>query len=505
MDDVLKRLNELEQANKTLQEQVKDTQKLQDDYQKLSKQYDDLSSMLDRESDPNEGASKEATGSKAATPETSPEGGELQQLLGSSQGVGLEKTKIKFGFPYYDLKGEGFRFEDDDKEFLLRFRGLVQADTRIYEQTGQSPITSGFYLPRTRFYFDGHLTKPVEYQLSIQRGTTNLDVLNAFVNLNYDERFQFRIGRYKTPFTYEYYKYNVFRLLAPERSLFAVNFANNRQLGVMGWGNMFDKRFEYNVGVFDGPRNSFQDFNAPKDVMALLNFKPFLLNEGSVLQNLNLGGSVDYGYQGNGPNRPQALRTSVNSSASDVTSTSIAAQSSVPFFQFNNGVSEQGMRQLWDLHAALYYQGLSLLGAWDSGVESYAKSGGSPVQVPINGYYVQMGYLLTGETIKGPSIIDPIHPFNLKPGKFGLGAFEPTARFSALSLGNQVFTQGLADPNLWTRNASMVDVGFNWYMNKFVKIYFDWEHAMFGNPVYFAPGRFQKTSDLYWIRFQLYF
>jgi hypothetical protein len=27
---------------------------------------------------------------------------------------------------------------------------------------------------------------------------------------------------------------------------------------------------------------------------------------------------------------------------------------------------------------------------------------------------------------------------------------------------------------LWTNHAQMVDVGFNWYLNKYVTVYFDW-------------------------------
>ena len=57
-----------------------------------------------------------------------------------------------------------------------------------------------------------------------------------------------------------------------------------------------------------------------------------------------------------------------------------------------------------------------------------------------------------------------------------------TARYSMLELNRRVFTAGFADPNLWTNHTQMVDVGFNWYLNKSVKIYFDWEHAIFGSP-----------------------
>ncbi|HMF38661.1 MAG TPA: porin, partial [Isosphaeraceae bacterium] len=63
------------------------------------------------------------------------------------------------------------------------------------------------------------------------------------------------------------------------------------------------------------------------------------------------------------------------------------------------------------------------------------------------------------------------------------------------------------DPNLWTNYTQMVDVGFNWYLNKGVKIYFDWEHAIFGNPVVYNTntGRKSFNSDLFWFRFQYYF
>ena len=123
---------------------------------------------------------------------------------------------------------------------------------------------------------------------------------------------------------------------------------------------------------------------------------------------------------------------------------------------------------------------------------------------------MQAAYLITGETIRERTVIDPINRFDLRPGKFGLGAFEPNVRYSQMFLGRQVFTAGLADPNLWTNNVQMVDAGVNWYLNKFVKIYFDWEHAIFASPVLAAVTQsggaaFHTTSDMFWLRFQFYF
>jgi len=169
-------------------------------------------------------------------------------------------------------------------------------------------------------------------------------------------------------------------------------------------------------------------------------------------------------------------------------------------------VSERGDRALWELHTAYYYGGLSLLGAWQSGYESYAKGAtGSPVRIPINGWFVQGGYLLTGETIRDRTNIQPLRPFDLRQGRFGLGAWELTARYSQLDLDSRVFTAGLADPNLWTNHAKLIDVGVNWYLNQFIKLYFDWEHPMFGSPVFSSSGQFRRSDDLFWIRSQLYF
>lgn len=74
-----------------------------------------------------------------------------------------------------------------------------------------------------------------------------------------------------------------------------------------------------------------------------------------------------------------------------------------------------------------------------------------------------------------------------------------------LSLSRQVFSGGLADSQLWSNQATLIDVGVNWYLNKFVKIYLDWKYASFGQPVMCSPGHFSTTNTTYWARFQVYY
>ena len=406
----------------------------------------------------------------------------------------------------YDADRRGFGWESEDGELSLRIRASLQTDAVMYPQADQDPVHSGIYIPRARIYFQGRLTKPFEYQLAFQRGFSNIDLLNAFLNYTVDDRFRVRFGRFKAPYTYEWYKLNTYQMIAPERSLYSNNFGLNRMLGVMAWGELFGRKLEYAVGAFDGPRNSVQDFNNAKDVVAFFNYRPFDETD-SAFKNLNMGGSLDYGQQNN-PLTPAVLRTTSPATSTAINGTDPVNNASVPFMAFNNNVREKGLRALWEIHLAYYYKALSLLAAWESGFDSYGLAGASnpSIRVPIGGYFVQAAYLLTGETLNERAFLDPRRPFDLRKGKRGPGAWEVHARFSELQLGNQVFSAGFADKNLWTNQASTIDVGVNWYLNHYVKVMFDWQHAMFGEPVMYKPGPgLQSTSDLFWIRMLLYF
>ncbi len=402
----------------------------------------------------------------------------------------------------YDFENDGFRWGTQDEEITLGFRALQQIDARVYANSNQQYASSGIFNPRTRFYFEGNLTRPVSYEFSLRHTYNTTNLLDGYINYRMSDGLQLRFGRSKTPFDYEWYRLHIWRTLAPERSPYAQYFGGNRRIGFSGWGSLFDNRLEYAVGTFNGQRNGFTPFNSHQDVMAFLNFKPFEQAPDSLLRNLQFGGSLDAGFENN-PLSPAVLMTSAPATPLPLT----PGSASVPFLAFNKGVVERGYRAPWELHLAYYYKGLSFLGALDTGFQDYAKgnSGPPPIRIPTGGYFTQVGYILTGETIRDRMLIEPLRPFDLRPGHFGVGALEATARFSDLTLGRQAFTGGLVDPNLWTHQVRMVDVGLNWYLNKYLKVYIDWERAMFATPVIHNTGRSQKSTDLFWIRCQIFF
>jgi phosphate-selective porin OprO/OprP len=408
---------------------------------------------------------------------------------------------------YYDFDNAGFHLATLDKEFTFGITGMTQLDGMLYARpTPGINTSSGFYNPRSRIYFEGNATKPISWEFSFQNFYDTVTLLDAYVNFNYDPRFQVQIGRYKNPFSYEFYRMHIWDLMAPERSLFATNYEANRRFGLMAHGLLFDDRLEYALGTFNTQRNSLRPFNSRQDFEASLNVKPFYdREEGMLLRNLQVGGSVDAGNENQSP-VPAVLRTNQSPGGAAVDSTAASNAASLAFLAFRPGVLERGTRILWEADLAYYYRGLSLVTALEGGHESYANgSRASPVHIPINGWFVQAGYLLTGETIRDRTNLHPLRPFDLREGRFGLGAWEPTVRYSQLDLDSRVFTAGLADGILWTNHARLVDVGVNWYLNQFIKVDFDWEHAIFSKPVLSTNGRFREQNDLFWVRTQLFF
>lgn len=398
----------------------------------------------------------------------------------------------------------GFMFETPDEEYLLQVHVQSQIEARIWGQTNQTPVTNGFFFPRQRIFFNGRMTKPVEYVFSINRGLGELNILEAYLNFNFDERLQFRFGRYFTPITYDQFAIRNLWLPTPERSLYTTNLALNRQIGAMAWGYLLNRRLDYAAGIFNGPRNSFEDVNNSKDFVGFLNFRPFEYSEALPwAHNLNFGSSVAYGSQ-DGPAVPRSFRVG----AVAPTNAEQAALAAAPFLTLNSDVREQGERLLGSVHMAYFYKGLSLFGEYQYGHAGYAsRARPTPVEVPFSGAYLTAAYFLTGEHVARRAMVEPLRPVtpHKRGERFGPGAWELVGRVSELGFGEQVFNAGFADPNLWTNRVVTTEVGLNWYWNEYLKVYMFWLHGDFADPVYYRPGRLQQTADMFWLRFQLFF
>ncbi|WLD13037.1 OprO/OprP family phosphate-selective porin [Planctellipticum variicoloris] len=400
--------------------------------------------------------------------------------------------------------GDGFTLETPDQQYQFRVRALTQVDGKFFTPTDQEPARSGLYIPRFRVYFEGQLTELFEYELSLQRSVEGaFDILDANTNFRINEGLQFKVGRSIAPYSFAWYDHLEQYYITPERGLFALNFGLARQSAVIAHGRLNDDQFQYAIGGTLGQLAGLADTNATRDAVGYFNARPFLHTDSAPwFQFLNLGGSLAVGRQAyEGSALP--LRTSLQTSEND----EAAQAASSIFLEFNDGVVATGRRIQGSLHASWYAGPFSLEAEWYSArFQLAADPAAEAVTIPISGFDVTLGGFVTGETVEKRGVVVPLRPFTPQSGG-GPGAVELFGRYSHLQLSNRVFTAGLADAADWTNRAAITDIGLNWYLNRFVRLTFDWQHGMYADPVLFNEERDlrSRTSDLYWARCQLYF
>ena len=437
-------------------------------------------------------AAPSSSGGTSAPGQSLPPNPSASKRFNSPATLDSVKANVKFG--------PGFEIRTEDDEYILQFHNLTQLDYRGYGQAGQTNVRDSFLFPRQWFMFSGRISKPFGYFVSFAEGFDTLNILDVFVDSDVDPRLRIRAGRFKTPFTYEFLVEPIQGLVVPERSIFFNNFAQNRDVGVMAYGRMFQNKFDYAAGIFNGTRNGLVALQNEKAFSGFVNYKPFGEEENTLFENLNIGGSIFATEHQQSP-VPQTLRTVVPTAGNSV--------AGIPFLNFNNNVRESGPLAFWDAHVAWFYQSWAFIAEYAGGFQDYALAGNlqSKTHLPIQSFYIQASYLITGETRSSFGIVKPLDPVSFGRGKgfSGTGAIEPFFRYEYLDIGSQVFSNGLADGNLWTNRVNATHVGVNWHLTQYVKMYFDWNHDDFNNPVLFAPGRHQKTSDLFLLRLQLYF
>ena len=480
------------------------------DYQDLSYVAEDDTGTQDKDSKAVGRAEANDTDSRYPILESGKEQGERNETIGSAESLGEtelaesyfsrdEPRKIEAEF------GDGFALVSEDEEFELRMHILNQVDYKFFAPGDQDPAAiNGVYIPRMRVYFEGKVTDPFRYEVSLQRSIEGeFDLLDANLDIRFSEGFQLRFGRTLIPYSYGWYDHLEQYFIAPERALFPLNFGLSRAAGVQIWGQDTLRRWEYSIGGYDGRTSGIADNSTTTDAVSYFNVRPFVLRNGSLLENLNLGASLVIGKYRR-PTELLALRTSIQSSENDES----ADAASAIFFEHEPEVVGFGDRVLGAIHMALYQGPVSLEAEWNaSQVELLNEATDEVVDVVSNGFHVTVASFLTGETVKGRETVDPLRPFDPRCGGRQWGAIEPFFRYSYLKIGDEAFDRGLADPDDWTDEVSMTDMGVNWYLNRYTKFVFNWQHAGYASSVLVnkTTGEVSNSNDLFWFRCQFYF
>ncbi len=207
--------------------------------------------------------------------------------------------------PSVTLGAGGLNVSTADTNFLLKIRGYVQADSRVF--LGNDEAVKGndtFLLRRVRPIFEGAVWKDYEYRLmfdfasGITSGTGNNAFLqDGYLNFHHWDEVQLQVGKMKESVGLERLQSGA-NLLFIERGL-PTQLVPNRDVGVQLHGKLWGNTLAYQVGYFngveDGGSGDIEVTDDGKDVAARIFAHPFDQTDIAPLKKFGLGLAVTHG------------------------------------------------------------------------------------------------------------------------------------------------------------------------------------------------------------------
>jgi phosphate-selective porin OprO and OprP len=400
----------------------------------------------------------------------------LERRLEIEQESATEKAKTA---PSMSIGAQGFSYRSADTNFVLRIRGLLQADSRFYIDDGGNNRNDTFLLRRARPIIEGTLWESIDFSLVPEFGggsntadgnpSSSATILDAYLNFHYSRALQLRVGKYKEPVGLEQLQSDS-QAFFMERGL-SSSLTPARDLGVMLHGELLGGLVNYAAGVFNGVgdnRNSPNlDIDDEKDFAGRLFFHPFAKTELEYLEGLGIGVGGTYGNH----DGVQGIN-------------SYATEGGQTFFSYNPAnaaVRADGTAWRFTPQTYYYCHSFGLLAEYVVSAQEVraipGAAGGTAAKADLqhHGWQVVGGYVLTGEdsSYRG---VNPKKPFSLTSNQWG--AWELVARYSHLDLDDEAFPN-FANPDTSASEANAYGLGLNWYANRNIRTSLNYIHTEF--------------------------
>jgi phosphate-selective porin OprO/OprP len=389
---------------------------------------------------------------------------------------------------------DGFWIRSADNAYQLRIGGVVQADSRWYQDLSVPPgsTTNSFVMRKVRPVLEGTVGDLIGFRLMPDFGNGTTVLQDAYLELRLDKAFNVRAGKFKGPIGLE-------RLQQDSETEFVErglpsNLVPNRDTGIQLGGRVLADTLSYQVGVFNGvPDDSTTDgdFNDQKDVMGRIFAEPFRSGD-SWLRGLGIGIAYSKGVQ-------QGLATTGNSNLA-----SYKTVGQLNFFTFSNGAFADGERT--KVSPQFYYYGgpFGMLGEYVDSNQKVSRATNRQQDFDSRAWQVNVFWVITGEdaSFHNPS---PRNTYSLRGP--GIGAVELVARYGVQTIKDSAFAgttaTRLADPNASAREARDAGIGVNWYFSRNFKIQVNYDQTEFEGGA--AGGEDQPTEKAIFSRFQVAF
>lgn len=398
----------------------------------------------------------------------------------------FKKQKVLAGWQ------DGFYLQSPGGDFKLKIRGYTQADGRFFLDNDGDTGNSTFTMRRVRPIFEGTVYKYFDFRIMPDFGGGQTVLQDAYGDIRYFPWASVRFGKFKPPVSLERLQSGA-DLTFVERSILQ-NLVPNRDVGVQLYGDFWDGTLGYQLGIFNGVYDTESgrdtDLTDDKDFAGRVFAHPFRPLEVDALRNFGIGIAGTWG-----DHNEEALGVNYRT----------AGRSS--YYAFNNDakVLSRGPQSRINPQLYYFYGPFGLMAEYAASkqrVEGTA-NGIARADYKANAFYVQASWVITGEDNTYKSVT-PINNFDPLQGRWG--AFEIGARVANTDVDDDTLTTKVDKFALakGTTNAWEYTAGLNWYLNKNVKLQFNYVRTDFAGAPTFS-GEAKTHEDAALTRFQISF
>ncbi|TAK94999.1 MAG: porin [Verrucomicrobia bacterium] len=394
----------------------------------------------------------------------------------------VEEATVKSkNAPQISIGQNGFALRSADTNFVIRFRGLVQLDSRTFINDNPSSLgNDGFFLRRARLIFEGTVFRDFDFALVPEFGGIGTpSILDAYLSYRYAPELQLRAGKFKQPVGLERLQSDNWTFFV-ERG-FPSQLTADRDLGLMLHGDVGDGLLTYAAGVFNGIGDNRSAggliLDDQKHFAGRVFVQPFLHGDVKALRGLGVGIGGSFG------NAKTAAGLPANGG--------YLSDALQPWFSYLSGTGTNAnvtaYGQQWRIapQASWYFGPFGLIGEYTISSQELRRTEG-PTAAPTvdlrsvknTAWQVAAGWVLTGED-SSPKGVTPRRNFDPRSGAWG--AWELVARYGVLDVDDAVFAgaRPFANPANSASKDTGWGVGLNWYLNRNLRASLDYFHDEF--------------------------
>jgi phosphate-selective porin OprO/OprP len=367
-------------------------------------------------------------------------------------------------------------------EFSLCLGGLLQADYRYFDYGEDDASKDRFDIRRARLIVQGKLLKYFDYKFQYEfQGSQSRNLLDAYVGVNALKAASFRIGQFKEPFGLEQstdIKNWVFTEASPVYFL-----SPHRDVGLMAHASLWNDRVNYGIGIFngDGPDDTVGGNDDSPQVTGRVVFSPFRTMNLPPLEELQFGGSFSH------------ANIDRNNVSIDIQTPGLTSFFSVASSAKYRIIRDANSLNRYDAELGWAYGPVALMAEYEQVYFNDVQTSAEQFDIDLDAWYVSFLWMITGER---PSFrqgvfqaIDPAH------GVFqgGWGALGLALRYQGFRTDEGVY-QYLVTQGDSVRKADGYSIALNWWLNRFVRLIFDFTRTDFDGPLLIARDPLEGTA-----------